>query len=80
MATLTIKGISEALYERLKHSATENHRSINSEVIVCLEQSFQNRRVDPEAFLARIDALHKRVSIPPLTDEMLKKAKSEGRP
>ena len=70
----------EPFYERLKESAVENHRSINSEVIVCLEQSFQSRRIDPEVFLARIETLQKRVSLPPLTDEVLKRAKSEGRP
>ncbi len=80
MPTLTIKAIPEPLYERLKESATENHRSINSEVIVCLERSLQSRRIDPEAFLARIDSLQKRISLPPLTDEILKKAKAEGRP
>ena len=80
MASVTIKGIPEPLYERLKQSASENHRSINSEVIVCLERSLQGRRIDPESFLARVEALQKSAPLPPLTDEMLQKARSEGRP
>jgi plasmid stability protein len=80
MTTLTVKGVPEELYERLKQSATESHRSINSEVIVCLERSLLSRRVDPEAFLARVDFLQKKVTLPPLTDELLRKAKAEGRP
>ena len=37
MATLTIKGLPDALYRRLKKHAAEERRSINSQVIVCLE-------------------------------------------
>ncbi|HEX3528873.1 MAG TPA: Arc family DNA-binding protein [Thermoanaerobaculia bacterium] len=80
MTTLTVKGVPEGLYERLKQSAAESHRSINSEVIVCLERSLLSQRIDPEAFLARVDTLQRKIALPPLTDELLRKAKSEGRP
>lgn len=80
MASLTVKGIPDPLYERLKLSAAENRRSLNSEVIICLERSLQSRRIDPEALLARLEVLQKRVSLPPLTDEILRKARTEGRP
>jgi plasmid stability protein len=80
MATLTVKNIPDDLYERLKQSAAEHRRSINSEIIVCLENTLRSRRVDPAAFVARIDALQKRVAVPPLTDDILRKAKTEGRP
>lgn len=35
--TLTLKNIPDAVYERLKSSAELHRRSLNSEVIVCLE-------------------------------------------
>lgn len=35
--TLTVKKIPDEVYERLKHSAKMNRRSMNSEAIVCLE-------------------------------------------
>jgi len=39
MASITIKNIDPELYERLKRQATEHRRSINNEVIVCLENN-----------------------------------------
>ena len=48
MPTLTIKNIPEDLYLQLKQSAEINHRSINSEVIVCIEQAVRSSRVTPE--------------------------------
>jgi hypothetical protein len=38
------------------------------------------RRVDPEAFLTRVNALQKQITLPLLTEEVLKRAKEEGRP
>ena len=35
--TVTLKGIPDDVYERLKASASANHRSLNSEVIACIE-------------------------------------------
>jgi antitoxin FitA len=35
--TLTLKNIPDEVYERLKASAEQNRRSMNSEAIVCLE-------------------------------------------
>ncbi len=80
MRTLTVKGLPDELYERLKQSAAENRRSINSEAIVCLERSLRGRPRDSKAILARVDALRERLNGPPLTDEFLDKAKSWGRP
>ncbi len=37
MATITVKKFPDELYDRLKQSAGANRRSINSEVIVCIE-------------------------------------------
>ena len=80
MPSLTIKNIPIELYERLKKRAREHRRSINSEVVSCLERALHARRVDPEAFLSRIEALQTQITLPPLTDEILRRAKEEGRP
>ena len=80
MRSITIKGIPDPLYRRIKQRAVEHRRSINSEVIVCLEQSVMARRIDPKAYLADIDALHKRLKLPPVTEDFLRKAKNWGRP
>lgn len=38
--TLTLKNISDEVYKRLKTSAELHRRSLNSEVILCLETMF----------------------------------------
>ncbi|MDJ0703039.1 MAG: Arc family DNA-binding protein [Leptolyngbyaceae cyanobacterium MO_188.B28] len=38
MASITVKNIPDDLYEKLREAATLNHRSVNSEIIVCLER------------------------------------------
>ncbi|HET6232723.1 MAG TPA: Arc family DNA-binding protein [Longimicrobiaceae bacterium] len=80
MATLTIKGFPDDLYDQLRQRAAENRRSLNSEAIVCLENAVRERRRDAWSLLARADALRNSVSAPPLTDEMIEFAKNEGRP
>lgn len=79
MATLTIKNVPDELYEQLKRSAAQHRRSINSEVIVCLEKALGSRRIDPEAFLAEVRAHRKTISGVFVTDEDLRAAKNEGR-
>lgn len=76
---VTIKNIPPKLYEKLKARAAAHHRSVNSEVINCLDEVLNPQRV--EKMLARIEELRNRVSAaPPMTDEFLRKAKEEGRP
>ncbi len=80
MATITVKGIPDDLYERLKRLAAEERRSINSQIIVCLErQVAAGRRGDAAAVLARADALRARLAMPPVTDAELRRAKRSGR-
>ena len=78
---MTIKNIPTELYDKLKESASRNRRSLNGEVIYCLENMFASHRADPDAFLARLATLRARVSDAPLlTDQIIRKAKEEGRP
>lgn len=80
MPSVTLKKIPPELYEKVKRSARQNHRSINSEIIVCLEKVLSNRRIDPEEFLVRVERLQEQISLPRLTDDELRKAKEKGRP
>jgi len=80
MATITIKNIPDALYSRLKLKASEHRRSLNKEVITCLEQSARSVPLDPEAFLAQAREIRKLVKGPPLTERRLRQLKSAGRP
>jgi plasmid stability protein len=80
MATLTIKNIPDVLHGRLKERAKQHRRSINSEVIVCLEQALGRAPLDPTAFLARVRARRQSMSGVYITEEDLRAAKNEGRP
>lgn len=57
--SLTLKNIPDDVYERLKASAQRNHRSLNSEVIVCLETVLLPIKVSPEERLSRARMLRR---------------------
>ena len=81
MRTITVKNIPPELYERLKMSAAENRRSINSEVIVCIERGVHSRRVNaPDEVLSRARELRKNTDGHPLTDQEFTRRKVLGRP
>lgn len=61
--TLTLKNIPDAVYERLKASAGAHRRSLNSEVLVCLEAQLLPERVPVADRLARARTL--RETLPP---------------
>ena len=79
MPTVTVKNIPEDLYEHVKQSAGANHRSINREIIACLERALHGRRFAPETLLARARHLREKTSKHPITDAKLTKAKTAGR-
>lgn len=58
MATaLTLKNIPADVYDRLKAAARANRRSLNSEVIVCLEAVLAPSKIAPGERLARAQQL-----------------------
>lgn len=79
MATITIKNIPNELYLKLKNTASSNRRSINNEVIYCIENMIKSRIINPDDFINQIDNFYKNIDIPPLTEEKLKEYKESGR-
>ena len=79
MPTLTIKGLPDAVYERLKEQADAHRRSLNGEIIVCLERATSATPVDPAAWLARARTFREGLNIRPLTDAELRAARRAGR-
>ena len=79
MATLAIKGMPDDLYDLLKQRAKAHRRSINAEVIRCIELAVRSQRIDPDAFLARVALLRDSTNYPELTDKALEQYRSEGR-
>jgi plasmid stability protein len=80
MPTLTIKNIPDDLYAQLKRHAEMNRRSLNSEVIVCIEKAVRGRRVSPEVALARARKLRAKTGQYPINDQGFTQAKMMGRP
>ncbi len=80
MPTLTIKGIPEALYRRLRQRAEAHRRSLNREIIVALEQVTNLPTIDPQTWLAEADHLRARLDLPALTEARLRRRKAVGRP
>jgi plasmid stability protein len=52
--TITLKSIPDQIYARLRQSADLHHRSLNSEVIACLERVLLPVSIDPEDRLLRV--------------------------
>lgn len=80
MATITVKKIPDDLYERLREVAKLHHRSINSEIIVCIDQALRSDRLSPAETLSRARRLRSQTNTEPLTMSELIDAKSAGRP
>jgi plasmid stability protein len=78
MPTLTIKGLPDALYRRLKQQAEAHRRSLNGEIIVCLERALGAGEADPRTWLAHARALRDRLQVRPLTDRQLRAVRRAG--
>ncbi|MBN1378851.1 MAG: Arc family DNA-binding protein [Gammaproteobacteria bacterium] len=80
MPALTIKNIPDDLYRELKHIAEQHQRSINSEVIMCLQNTLLPKRTSPEDRLQNIRALRSRVRNSAVSLKDIDQAINEGRP
>ena len=81
MATLTLKGIPATLHEGLKHRALRNRRSLNGEVIACLEQVISPTERNASELLDQIRASRtrlKKAGVTPLTDSFVDASKQDG--
>ena len=80
MPTVTVKNIPADLYDLLKQMAEANRRSINSEIIVCIEKAVTSQPIDPENVLATARKLRELTSFYLISNEELNQAKNSGRP
>lgn len=79
MATVTVKNIPDELYARLKSVAVINRRSINSEIIMCIERAVVSRQINPIKILENARRLRKLTTKHPIGDEEFNQAKATGR-
>ena len=80
MATVTVKNIPDELYERLKSVAEINRRSINSEIIMCIENTVISRRINIDEVLENARQLRQLTAGYLISDKEFNQAKEEGRP
>ena len=80
MRALTIKNLPDELYNELKSVAEQHHRSINSEVIVCLKHSLLPNKVSPLERLHAIQVFRSKIESNAVTAEDIDQAIYEGRP
>lgn len=69
MRNITIKNIPDELYEELKRSAKINRRSINQEIIICIESSVQSKAASPEQVIDTARKLRQITAGHPLSNE-----------
>ncbi|MCF8007822.1 MAG: Arc family DNA-binding protein [Methylovulum sp.] len=79
MATLTLKNIPDNIYNQLKEAAKLHHRSLNSEILYCVERTSNPHKVNITEHLALAKQLRAKTVHYLLTDEEIDKAKSDGR-
>jgi len=79
MPAITIKNIPDRLYQHLKASAHIHHRSINSELIVCLERVLLPTRIPPHELITNARTLRDQVRGAILSAEEIDKARTDGR-
>ncbi len=80
MASITIKNIPEELYEKLRLTATLHRRSINSEMINCLESVLMPKKLTISERLQRAKWIRSKINKDAIHPHQISKAISEGRP
>ena len=79
MATVTFKNIPDDLYEQLKQAANAHHRSVNSELIHCLEKTYKPTRLSAAEIAAKAGELRNQVAARRLDIDEINAAKNQGR-
>ena len=79
MASITFKNIPDDLYEQLKKAARANHRSVNSELLCCLERTYKPTPISAPALAQKASDLRRRVTGKRLSAGDITTAKNQGR-
>ncbi|MBA3028373.1 MAG: Arc family DNA-binding protein [Proteobacteria bacterium] len=79
MASITIKNIPQELYEKLKITASLNHRSLNNETINCLESVLMPQQLSVADKLLRAKRIRTKLGNAVFDPDEIKNAIEEGR-
>ncbi len=80
MVDIALRGLTPQLHRTLKEAAEQNHRSLNGEILSRLEASVRRAAVDVDTLLARVAERRGRSNVPPMSPDVLRQLKEEGRP
>ena len=80
MATITLANIPDDLFDDLKLRARRHRRSVDGELIHCLEAMLRPRKVPTEERLERIRNLRPRIDPNAIREGDILEAIAEGRP
>lgn len=78
--SITLENIPDDIYARLREAAESHHRSINNEIITCLERILLPSRVPAAEHLARARTLRKGLKDRTFGAKDIAKAIEQGRP
>lgn len=79
ITTFTVKNIPTDIYDKLKKSAQLNRRSINSEILVCIERAVSSQKIDPESVIRRARTLREKTRLYNVSANEITEVKKTGR-
>ncbi len=79
MPAITLKNIPDSLYVLLKDAATVHHRSLNSEILYCVERTLGVHKINISEHIEMARKLRTKTAQYNLTEQELNDAKHEGR-
>ena len=77
MVAVTIKSLPAEVHERLKLLAAQNRRSLQNEIIFCLERYAERSAATKEELLAKVAKLH--ADLPAVDHRLIDDMKRDGR-
>lgn len=80
MPAFTLKNIPDDLYLQLKEAAQSHHRSLNGEILYCVEQVLGTHKIDVSEHLTMARTSRAKTHANPITNDELTAAKNKGRP
>ena len=79
MPAITLKNIPDSLYALLKTAAKTHHRSMNSEVLYCVERTLGTHKINIPEHIKIAQELRVKTAQHMLSDKELNEAKNMGR-
>ena len=80
MPDVALRNIPDHLHRELKTAASQNHRSLNGEILARLTASFRSGPVDAATLLERIRLRRESIGPLDLSDDDFRELRDAGRP